>query len=74
MPHAFLRGDRALYLAAFNKVREAISPDGLIADEAPVNVARVLASLDPTIRIEKIELAKTYTNTFAKQAKGRFKA
>jgi NitT/TauT family transport system substrate-binding protein len=74
VPEAYLLGDRALYLAAFNKVREAISPDGMIPDEGPRTAARALASFDATIKVGKIELAKTYTNEFAKKAKERFKA
>jgi len=34
----------------------------------------VLASFDSTIKMDKIELSKTYTNDFARKAKERFKA
>lgn len=74
VPETYLLGDRALYLAAFNRVREAISPDGMMPDEGPRNAARVLASFDPTIKVAKIDLAKTYTNEFALKAKQRFQA
>jgi NitT/TauT family transport system substrate-binding protein len=74
VPESYLLGDRALYLAAFNKVREAISPDGIIPDEGPRTAAKVLASFDPAIKVDKIELSKTYTNTFAQKAKERFRA
>ncbi|MDO8249384.1 MAG: ABC transporter substrate-binding protein [Rhodoferax sp.] len=74
VPESYLLGDRALYLAAFNKVREAISPDGMIPDEGPRTAAKVLASFDPTIKVDKIEISKTYTNEFARKAKERFKA
>ena len=74
VPEGHLLGDRALYLAAFNKVREAISPDGMMPDGGPRNAARVLARFDPTIKVDKIELSKTYTNEFASVAKERFKA
>ena len=74
VPQSFLLGDRALYLAAFHKVRDAISPDGMMADYAPRHVARVLADFDPLTRLEKIEFSKTFTNEFAKKAKDRFKA
>jgi NitT/TauT family transport system substrate-binding protein len=74
VPEAYLLGDRALYLAAFNKVREAISPDGMIPDEGPRTAVRALASFDTSVKADKIELAKTYTNEFAKKAKERFKA
>lgn len=74
VPESYLLGDRALYLAAFNKVREAISPDGMMAEEGPRTAARVLASFDASIKVEKIDLSKTFTNEFARKAKDRFKA
>jgi len=73
LPETYLLGDRALYLAAFNKVREVISTDGLIPDDGPRTALRVLARFDPLIKADKIELAKTYTNEFARKAKERFK-
>ncbi len=73
VPEAYLLGDRALYLASFNKLREAISPDGLMPDEGPRTVLRVIAGFDAAIRPEKIELGRTYTNEFAKRAKAHLK-
>lgn len=74
VPEAYLRGDRGLYLAAFNKIREAISPDGMMPDEGPRTAARALASFDPAVRMDKLELSRTYSNEFAKKAKVRFNA
>ncbi len=74
VPEAYLLGDRALYLAAFDKVREAISLDGIITDEGARNALRTLASFDTAIKADKIDLPLTYTNTFARKAKERFKA
>lgn len=74
MPESYLMGDRALYLASFNKVRESISPDGIMPDEAARTALKALASLDPGIRAAKIDLDKTYTNAFASRAKERFRA
>lgn len=74
VPESYLLGDRALYLASFNKVREAISPDGIIPDEGPRTALKALLSFDPSIKAEKIDLSKTYTNTFAKKSKERLKA
>ena len=73
-PKATCSGDRALYLASFNKVREAISLDGLMPEEGARTALRALASFDPAIKAEKIDLGKTYTNEFARRAKDRFKA
>lgn len=74
VPEAYLLGDRALYLASFNKVREAISPDGIVPDEGPKTALRALSSFDPSIKADKIDLRKIYTNSFASRAKERFKA
>ena len=74
VPENYLLGDRALYLASFNKVREAISLDGVITEEGTRTALKALASFDPAIKADKIELAKTYTNDFARRAKDRFKA
>lgn len=74
VPEAYLLGDRALYLTAFNKVREAISPDGMMTDEGARTALRALARLDASVKVDKIELSATYTNEFSKKAKERFKA
>jgi NitT/TauT family transport system substrate-binding protein len=74
MPESYLLGDRALYLASFNKVRESISLDGVMPEEAARTALKVLARLDAGIKVDKIDLDKTYTNAFAIRAKERFKA
>jgi len=74
VPEAYLLGDRALYLASFDKVREAISLDGILSEDGARTALRAVASFDQTIRAEKINLDKTYTNEFARRAKEKFKA
>jgi NitT/TauT family transport system substrate-binding protein len=74
VPDAYLLGDRALYLASFNKVREAIALDGLMPDEGARTALKALASFEPSVKPEKIDLAKTFTNEFARRAKDKFKA
>ena len=74
VPENYLLGDRGLYIASFNKLRESISLDGLLADEAPRTALKVLARFDTGIVAHKIDLSKTYTNEFAQRAKERFKA
>jgi NitT/TauT family transport system ATP-binding protein len=69
----YLLGDRALYLASFNKVREAIALDGLLPADGAKTALKALASFEPTVKADKIDLAKTYTNDFARRAKDRFK-
>jgi NitT/TauT family transport system substrate-binding protein len=74
VPESYLLGDRALYLASFNKVREAIAIDGLMPEEGARTALKALASFEPSVKPEKIDLAKTYTNDFARRAKEKFKA
>ena len=74
VPEGYLLGDRALYLASFNKVREAIALDGLIPEEGARTALKALASFEPSVKPDKIALSKTYTNEFARRAKDKFKA
>jgi NitT/TauT family transport system substrate-binding protein len=74
VPESYLLGDRALYLASFNKVREAIALDGLMPEDGARTALKALASFEPGVKPEKIDLAKTYTNDFARRAKEKFKA
>lgn len=74
VPEDYLLGDRSLYLASFHKTREAISLDGLIPDDGGATALRALSSLDPAIRLERIDLSRLYTNAFARKAKDKFKA
>jgi NitT/TauT family transport system substrate-binding protein len=74
VPESYLLGDRALYLASFNKVREALALDGLLPEEGARTALKALASFDPAIKPEKIDLARTFTNDFARRAKEKYKA
>ena len=74
VPESYLLGDRALYLAIYNNLRESISLDGLIADDAAKTSLRVMANFDPVVKSEKIDISKTYTNSFAMQSKFLFDA
>ena len=74
VPENYLLGDRALYLASFDKVREALSTDGMVPADGPKTALNAIASFDTSVKAEKIDLAKTFTNEFARRAKDRFKA
>ena len=74
VPEPYLLGDRALYLAAFERMRESISPDGLVAPEAAVTAVRALAAFDPAVRAERLEPAQAFTNELARRSKQRFGA
>ena len=74
VPENYLLGDRGLYMASFNKVRESISLDGVLADQAPLTALKAIAGFDASVKSSRIDLSKTYTNEFARRAKERFKA
>ena len=74
VPEAYLLGDRALYLASFNRVHEAFSIDGLITEEGAKVALKALVSFDASVKTDKVDLSRTYTNVYARKAKDRFKA
>ena len=68
VPEAYLLGDRALYLASYGNVKEAISPDGLITEAGAKTTLKALSSFNPKIQPAEIDLSRTYTNAFARKA------
>jgi NitT/TauT family transport system substrate-binding protein len=68
VPEAYLLGDRALYLFSYDKVKEAMSPDGIISEAGAKATLKALADFDPNIKPAEIRLEQTYTNEFAKKA------
>jgi len=48
---------------AIRDAQQAISPDGLMPDEAPGSIARLLATSD--LRVNHVDVSKLYTNEFA---------
>ena len=74
VPESYFAGDRALYLAAFSRAREAWAPDGLMPETGPQNMARVLERFEEGAAPKKLDLALTYTNSLAQKAKARFRA
>ncbi|KAF3997983.1 ABC transporter substrate-binding protein [Glaciimonas immobilis] len=73
VPESYLLGDRPLYIAAFTKVREAISPDGKFPEGGAVTALHTLESFDPTLADKKIDLSTTYTNAFVDKADQKYK-
>jgi NitT/TauT family transport system substrate-binding protein len=74
VPESHLLGDRALYLASFNKVREALALDGLFPDDGARTALKALASFDSAVKPDKVDLSRTFTNDFARRAKEKYKA
>jgi NitT/TauT family transport system substrate-binding protein len=73
VPEAYVLGDRALYLFAFDKVKEAFSKDGTISDAGAKATLKVLAEYNPKINPAEIRLNETYTNEFVQKANAKYK-
>ena len=73
VPEAYLLGDRALYLACFEKMRESFSVDGMVTLDSVRLAMRALAGFDASIKTAQISLPATFTNDFAQRAKDKFK-
>lgn len=73
VPETYLLGDKALYLFSFNKVKEAISPDGVISDVGARTALKVIPTFNPEVKAKEIRLELTYTNEFVKRANAKYK-
>src|SRR5438445_495063 len=73
VPESYLLADKALYLFSFNKVKEAISPDGVISDAGARTALKVIPTFNPEVKAEEIKLELTYTNEFVKKANVKYK-
>ena len=68
VPPEYYAGDRELYRAMIENNRERVSPDGRISAEAATLTWRNLAAFEDTIKNARIDVAKTYDNTFIERA------
>ncbi len=69
VPESYLLGDRVLYLDAFNKLHESISPDGAFPEDGVQTSLKVLARFEPEVLAAKIDVAATYSNLFVNKAR-----
>lgn len=75
VPAPYLLGSRRVYLSAFEHMRTTISPDAMMPDDGPATALRALSRLQPGLAARgAVNLARTYTNEFARQSKQRFHA
>jgi NitT/TauT family transport system substrate-binding protein len=72
VPEEYLLGNKAMYLFAFNNVRPAYSKDGYFSEAGARTTLKALASFNPAVKPESINLAETYTNEFVKQAHAKY--
>ena len=68
VPESYLLGDPSLYKRAFTNIRPAISPDGRFTLAATETALHALATFDPSIQPERINLSRTWTNDYVIEA------
>jgi NitT/TauT family transport system substrate-binding protein len=65
--------DKALYKLGLSKNIESFLHDGTFSMQGAENVYKVLNTFEPSVREAKIDLTKTYTNTFVQNALRKYK-
>ena len=73
VPESSMYGDRAIYLAALEKARAGLSPDGIASDDSVATAHRVVAQFSGGAAAVRAQApGTTYTNDFARRAKLKF--
>jgi NitT/TauT family transport system substrate-binding protein len=68
MPEEYMLGDKPLFVEAIKANHDAYSPDGRFMKDGPETALKVLKAFDQAVAGAKIDLAKTYTETFVTKA------
>jgi NitT/TauT family transport system substrate-binding protein len=73
VPESYLLGDSAVYLAAYNNVKDALSPDGLNSEAGAKTTLKALQSFNEKLDPAQIDLPRTWTNDFVKKALAKYR-
>jgi NitT/TauT family transport system substrate-binding protein len=68
VPPEYYGQDRDLYRIIVERNRGRVSPDGRIPPDGAARVLMNLTAFEPTLKDAKIDLAKTFDNTFVEKA------
>jgi len=69
MPHNFYAGDKDSYIKALAVGKTMFTPDGVMPVGGPETVLTVLSGFSRSVRGKTVDLSKTYTTEFVKNAK-----
>jgi NitT/TauT family transport system substrate-binding protein len=72
VPEEYTLGNKAMYLFAYNNVKTAYSRDGLFSEAGAKTTLKAIASFNPAVKPETVNLAETYTNEFVKKALAKY--
>ncbi|WP_225101120.1 ABC transporter substrate-binding protein [Streptomyces sp. CoH27] len=70
MPADFAQGNGIVYAAAIQHALPMFTSDGVMPGDGPETVEKVLRAFDPGIANAHVDLSKTYTTEFVKNAAG----
>lgn len=70
MPADYSQGNKFLYATAIKSTLPMFTKDGVMPTNGPETVEKVLKAFNPTIKNAKVDLDKTYTTEFVKNATG----
>ncbi len=73
VPPEYYGDDPTMYKVALLKNMEGYSPDGLFSMDGAKNVFKVLNSFEPSVQAAKIDLAKTFDNSFVQKALQKYR-
>ncbi|PZM08170.1 ABC transporter substrate-binding protein [Rhizobium tubonense] len=69
MPKDFYVGDKEGYIKALDAGKGMFTPDGVMPEDGPKTVLAVLSEFSKNVKGKQIDLSKTYTTEFVKNAK-----
>lgn len=72
VPQSYLLGDPELYTMSLSKNMEGLSPDGLFAPDGAATALNVLSAFMRGFDASKVDIAKTWTNDFARKANEKY--
>ena len=73
VPPEYLLGNKAGYLASYDKVKDAFSPDGMFSQVGAENTLKYLAAFNPAVKPADIKLGQTFDNSFVQKALAKYK-
>lgn len=72
VPEEYLLGNKAMYLYAYQNVKTAYSKDGLFSEAGAKTTLKAIASFNPAVKPEAVNLSQTYTNEFVRKALAKY--
>ncbi|MGW3661694.1 ABC transporter substrate-binding protein [Streptomyces sp. NPDC005141] len=70
MPADYSQGNKTLYAGAIKSTLPMFTDDGVMPENGPETVERVLKAFNPNIKNADVDLSKTYTTEFVRKATG----